>query len=438
MKMEIREPYKNNRLHKILKSGTVKELRQKIENFEIGKPSIFIGSSRESLYIAEKVKEIFGEKLFEVDIWDEGVFGKTLSSEEKNENDLVLSNVEWLKNFTDIYDYSIFLFVPEDRIVSETRILRDEKGKEITPSTLGTRHNVVFEFGMFLGRIGTKKTFVLFDKKATDFIKLFFTDIVENVLDPYDSSFISPKDNFVSLYPYENDEEITDKKTTPILDKSLKKTVNEIKKAILLDLETIDITFLPSTTLAIGYFNNFIKIFVENVNFLRGVSLLKKEETIKKLKQIESLELEKSEFKETNDLIRNKKSIKLKVVIPNSLDGAVQNKFKPKFNSDKFSQRKIMGSNRPLTIGCYIESEMVNNESLIFYDVPTTMNSSIEALEVINPHKDIKELLSEKERQNFKKVFDFKVGEFEKVFKKIRQNIEIISWSEFLKETNQT
>ena len=437
--MEIREEFRNQRPHQVLQKGTVKELEQKIRNFELGKPSIFIGSSRESLYIAEKVKSLFGDTLFEVDIWDEGVFGKTPSSERGEDpvTGRALSNVEWLKNFTDIYDYAMFLFVPEDKIVSETRVVKNDQGKEIVTMTLGTRHNVVFEFGMFLGRIGAKKTFVLFDKGTTDFIKLFFTDIIENLLDPYDSSYLDPSANYISLYPYESDSNLGSQGASAILDRNLKIAVEKIKKEILLNLETIEITFLPSTTLAIGYFNNFIKIFVENINFLRGFSLLDSLEQKNKLEEIMSKEALNRELRIINSLIKAKGNIMLKIVIPNSLDGAVQNQFTPKFNKEIFKQEEIFGVNRNLTIDRLRNSEKVLQDSLIFYDVPTTMNSSIEALEIINPHKDIKELLSEKERQNFKKVLDFKIAECERSYPEIRKNVEIISWSQFLTEIGQ-
>ena len=435
--MEIKDEFKNLRPHLILEDGTVSELEKKIKNLELGKPSIFIGSSRESLYIADKVKTLFEKNLFEVDIWDEGIFGKTKSSNFTKEYDIVLSNVEWLKNFTDIYDFSIFLFVPEDKIVSETRVIRDIYGNESTPTSLGSRHNVIFEFGMFLGRIGSKKTFVLFDKRATEFVKLFFTDLVENLLDPYDSSFLKPSENYVSLYPFDCEKNSHDSENTPILDESLKKEVEKIKKEILQNIQSIDITFLPSTTLAIGYFNNFIKIFVDNINFLRGYHFYDEKTIELKIIEVKEKEEKDLKFKETHDIIRIKKNIKLKVVIPDSLYGAIQEQFKPTFNNFKFIQREILGINRGLTVHCFSNADEILQDSLIIYDVPTTLNSSKEALDIINPHSNIKELLSEKERQNFKKVLDFKINEYQKIFSNIRDNVEIISWDEFLMETQQ-
>jgi len=159
--MPIKQPFLNNRLYQSLAEGqTVKNLDLKKK----GKPNIFIGSSTESLHIAEQVKALFEEEFFEVDIWDEGVFGK----EDEEGDSSGLSNAEQLKNFTDIYDYAIFIFVPEDEIVSKTRVT--DQGDSL--SDRSTRHNVVFEFGLFLGKIGAKKTYILSDKDTMPLLKI--------------------------------------------------------------------------------------------------------------------------------------------------------------------------------------------------------------------------------------------------------------------------
>ena len=168
------------------------------------KPSIFIGSSYESLVIAEAVKNMFGKDTCEVDIWDEDIFDPsiqkkaskyavnerlkkkitqhrkhyldnatdTATQQEDTEQDLLPLNIHSLKNFTDIYDFAIFIFVPEDKLVSQSRT----SGKDKLTGT-GTRHNVVFELGLFLGRIGSKKTFIIADNTIKDFIEHFFTDL---------------------------------------------------------------------------------------------------------------------------------------------------------------------------------------------------------------------------------------------------------------------
>ena len=81
----------------VLSEGTVKNWKEKVAN--VGRPTIFVGSSMESKVIAEKIKSCFPKEEFELDIWYDGVFGKTKTTGGE------LSNMEWLKNFTDIYNF---------------------------------------------------------------------------------------------------------------------------------------------------------------------------------------------------------------------------------------------------------------------------------------------------------------------------------------------
>ena len=97
---------------------SVKDLESKLD----GRPSIFIGCSVESLSVAKMVKKCFETNLYEVDIWDEGIFAKTRSFGGQ------ANNVEQLKNFSDIYDFAIFLFVPDDKIISQTRTFQKNDG----------------------------------------------------------------------------------------------------------------------------------------------------------------------------------------------------------------------------------------------------------------------------------------------------------------------
>ena len=80
----------------------VKNLKGKIE--EIGRPSIFIGSVSESIWIAELAQSYFDKEVFEADAWPQGVFELTKTNGGK------ANNAEQLKNFTDIYDFAIFIF----------------------------------------------------------------------------------------------------------------------------------------------------------------------------------------------------------------------------------------------------------------------------------------------------------------------------------------
>ena len=117
--------------------------------------------------MAEKIQSYFNRDLLEVDTWKMDIFGQ------KDDEGNRLTNAEQLKNFTDIYDFAIFLFTPDDKLISQTR--SDLKGNRI--DAYATRHNVVFEFGLFLGRIGAERSYILYDDDIADFIEYFFTDL---------------------------------------------------------------------------------------------------------------------------------------------------------------------------------------------------------------------------------------------------------------------
>ena len=53
------------------------------------------------------------------------------------------------------------------------------KGNRI--DAYATRHKCGFEFGLFLGRIGAERSYILYDDDIADFIEYFFTDLAENL-----------------------------------------------------------------------------------------------------------------------------------------------------------------------------------------------------------------------------------------------------------------
>jgi predicted nucleotide-binding protein len=121
--------------------GKVQELlKNDIEAVEekSKKPKIFVGSSLEGINIARKIQtELSGD--FEVVIWNQGIFDK-----------LGLSFLEILEETVVCYDYGIFIFTPDDKIHSrgETKTI--------------TRDNVIFELGMFVGRLTRRKAFLVY------------------------------------------------------------------------------------------------------------------------------------------------------------------------------------------------------------------------------------------------------------------------------------
>ncbi|NIG52513.1 nucleotide-binding protein [Chitinophaga sp. Cy-1792] len=108
------------------------------------KPRIFVGSSVEALDIAYTIQENL-EFDATVTVWNQGVFN--------------LSNtaLDDLISALDNFDFGIFVFKPDD-----VTYIRSEKKNTI-------RDNVIFELGLFIGRLGKDKVFYLTPRNSPPF-----------------------------------------------------------------------------------------------------------------------------------------------------------------------------------------------------------------------------------------------------------------------------
>jgi len=100
------------------------------------KPKVFIGSSVEGLSIAYSLQQNLNHDA-EITVWDQGVF--TLSS----------TTIESLIEKLESSDFAIFVFSPDD-----VRTIRDTSKKTV-------RDNVLFEFGLFIGKLGRNRVFFI-------------------------------------------------------------------------------------------------------------------------------------------------------------------------------------------------------------------------------------------------------------------------------------
>jgi hypothetical protein len=104
-------------------------------------PFVFVGSSTEGLDIAKAVQANL-DFCCECQIWSQGVFG------------LSEGPMESLIRNAGNYDFAILVVTPDDIVIS--------RGAE-SPSA---RDNVLFELGLFIGRIGRDRTFMVIERDA--------------------------------------------------------------------------------------------------------------------------------------------------------------------------------------------------------------------------------------------------------------------------------
>ena len=120
-------------------------------------PSLFIGSSTEGFDVAREIElQLQNDAI--TTIWKNDVFN------------LGMSPLESLMNSLDQFDFAVMILSPDDFLES-----RDD-------SYSSPRDNVIFELGLFMGRLGRSRTFILIESGAG--IKLP-SDLLGIILAPY-------------------------------------------------------------------------------------------------------------------------------------------------------------------------------------------------------------------------------------------------------------
>jgi len=104
----------------------------------MNKPTIFIGSSSEGAPIAYAIQENL-EDLGDVYVWTQGVF------------ELGNSYLDSLIKELDKVDFAILVLTEDDITISRNQ------------ETVSPRDNVLFELGLFIGRLGKERSFFVYD-----------------------------------------------------------------------------------------------------------------------------------------------------------------------------------------------------------------------------------------------------------------------------------
>ena len=100
------------------------------------RPRLFVGSSKEQLCLAYAIQKCLGHDA-DVTVWTQGVFEVSRSA------------LESLLAALDRMDYGVFVFAPDDLLTT--------RGKRVQAA----RDNVVFELGLFMGRLGRGHGFIV-------------------------------------------------------------------------------------------------------------------------------------------------------------------------------------------------------------------------------------------------------------------------------------
>ncbi|MBK8920712.1 MAG: nucleotide-binding protein [Saprospirales bacterium] len=294
------------------------------------KPRIFIGSSSEGLKVSEFIKEQLSD-VAECVIWNDNVFSFNKSY------------FETLLNIINFYDYGILVATGDDFTTSRDKAFD------------APRDNVIFEFGLFLGRLGRNRVFILLEEGS----KL-----------PSDLLGIS-----LPTFP---------KKAGAGRNHAIIQICVQLKQQMERSSDVFELGLLPSVSLAYGYFSNFIKRTCER--------LLEDENIV--------VDGNKIPFKD----------FRFCVLIPDDLSDDMYDKVKAIRKERDWKPIKVdAGGMRPFE---FHDDLSTQSEGVIeLYDIPLTLNSLHQSIQqyLAKPHlgKDFYEtMLERREITAFQKVLD--------------------------------
>lgn len=303
---------------------------------------IFIASSSEGKAVAQAVKQQFTD-IEQVDIWYENVF------------QINRSYFDSLNRAANLYDFAIVCLTPDDMLSS--------RGQE----QLAPRDNVLFELGLFMGRLGTNRAFVVADESVRILSDLQGITLATYRQPPGGGSLMSAVGN----------------------------ACTKIRNVIEGEMARSGLGFLPSTSLAIGYFNNFV------------------------MKIVEVLEDEEPDLIDLGDgsqPVRLKfEDYHLRILIPPSLSRLERDMTRSK-RTRKLKQVQIKTKYRDFPFFITGEYEPGVSSILQLMDIPTTIRASREIIEKIFPDQGVgyndqeQEMLAQREIKNFKKALEFLIS----------------------------
>ena len=291
-----------------------------------GKHRVFIGSSAEGLPVAQQIKELFDDD-FECYLWTDEIF---------KSNQGVLQTI---LEESGTFDFGLMVMTKDDLVVSRNEIFASP------------RDNVLLEFGVFIGRAGDKRAFALMEdgplmKKPSDL-------------------------NGVEIHRFSRLEECE-----PYL--KIGSVVRSVEEEMRESAALGWLGMLPSTVLAIGYFENFVQPVVDE------------------LSRCSKFVVGDVEYRPTE----------LTVVLPKDLDADIKKRSSIYYESRKMVGVEIQVQNRPRPLYAMCDRD---HKTVSFCDMPTTLEGVNKAIDMYLRVGHIgksqrQALLERRELENFHKV----------------------------------
>lgn len=237
---------RENRLKKVINSCTpfIYSVKSELETMDTtspkninSRPKLFIGASKEANDVVTVITKMLSHE-FDVQPWYT-IF---------KSNDFTL---QALLDQALLCDFAIMIFSLDDTLLCRKELFQCP------------RDNVIFELGLFLGLLGKKRAFVL----AEEGIKIP-TDLNGFTLSQFNLKAAETEFN------------------------SLSQTITTLAKQMLDFWESGAFGMLPSTILALNYFNNFLTGIAENIQHKTNTPLNGNTVTLKKFYVVMPTELE--------------------------------------------------------------------------------------------------------------------------------------------------
>jgi hypothetical protein len=314
------------------------------------KPRIFIGSSSEGLPVAGLLKKHLAS-FTECEIWNEGVFG------------LNESYLETLIKIPNIYDFAILIATKDEKVRARKKLFDK------------ARDNVIFELGLFMGKLHKKRVFLLQEDGVT-----------------------LPSDMMgITILPFKQN---AHKK---IASASLKKVFTTLVAKIHDKDDHFIYTALPSTALAQGYYNNFVFPVSQSLAHNKSVWL-------------KSGNKESDEWKQEKK-VKEWKKFELVIVVPDDLHKDYQERIRAFTRKNTLEKLEVGSDTRDYNF--YLNAAQQPQQTLKLYDIPTTLSSLDNAIDRLVPkdyegkEEKLEALLKKRAIANFVKTLDFLISEKE-------------------------